>query len=74
VTRKLCERNIVAPFTPMREVEEETGVNGLQKLQKIITFFKRNGNFKITHWFEMESSFEVCWSVRRALKSSLVET
>jgi 8-oxo-dGTP pyrophosphatase MutT (NUDIX family) len=59
----------------MREVEEETGVNGLQKLQKIITFFKRNRKYKlITHWFEMESSFEVCWSVRRALKSSLVET
>jgi hypothetical protein len=45
----------------MREVEEETGVNQLrlQKLQNV-SHFKRNGKYKlkITHWFEMESSFE----------------
>jgi 8-oxo-dGTP pyrophosphatase MutT (NUDIX family) len=48
--------------TAMREVEEETGVNNLeivQKLQKTYHVFKRNGIFrlKITHWFEMKSTF-----------------
>ena len=47
----------------MREVEEETGVNNLQiikKLQKTYHVFKRNGIYKlkITHWFQMESTFE----------------
>jgi len=46
-----------------REVEEETGVNGLKvirKLQKTYHVFKRNGKYKlkITHWFEMETDFE----------------
>ncbi|MGQ7944740.1 NUDIX hydrolase [Flavobacterium sp. WC2509] len=46
-----------------REVEEETGVNGLkiiEKLQKTYHVFKRNGKYKlkITHWFEMETDFE----------------
>jgi 8-oxo-dGTP pyrophosphatase MutT (NUDIX family) len=49
--------------TAMREVEEETGVNGLtisNKLQKTYHVFKRNGKYKlkITHWFEMQSTFE----------------
>ena len=49
--------------TAMREVEEETGVNGLsitKKLQKTYHIFKRNGIYKlkITHWFEMHSTFE----------------
>jgi 8-oxo-dGTP pyrophosphatase MutT (NUDIX family) len=49
--------------TAMREVEEETGVNGLkikEKLQKTYHVFKRNGKYKlkITHWFEMETDFE----------------
>jgi len=49
--------------TAMREVEEETGVNGLSisnKLQKTYHIFKRKGVYKlkITHWFEMRSSFE----------------
>jgi ADP-ribose pyrophosphatase YjhB (NUDIX family) len=48
--------------TAMREVEEETGVNQLrlQKTTKNVSHFKRNGKYKlkITHWFEMESSFE----------------
>jgi 8-oxo-dGTP pyrophosphatase MutT (NUDIX family) len=49
--------------TAMREVEEETGVNELKvirKLQKTYHIFKRNGKYKlkITHWFEMESTFE----------------
>ena len=47
----------------MREVEEETGVNGLSishKLQKTYHVFRRNGKYKlkITHWFEMQSNFE----------------
>jgi 8-oxo-dGTP pyrophosphatase MutT (NUDIX family) len=49
--------------TAMREVEEETGVNGLsisKKLQKTYHIFKRNGVYKlkITHWFEMHSTFD----------------
>jgi 8-oxo-dGTP pyrophosphatase MutT (NUDIX family) len=49
--------------TAMREVEEETGVNLLtitNKLQKTYHVFKRNGKYKlkITHWFEMQSTFE----------------
>ncbi len=48
--------------TAMREVEEETGVNGLsitEKLQKTYHIFKRNGRYKlkITHWFEMKTNF-----------------
>jgi len=49
--------------TAMREVEEETGVGGLKitnKLQKTYHIFKRNGTYrlKITHWFEMKTSFD----------------
>jgi 8-oxo-dGTP pyrophosphatase MutT (NUDIX family) len=49
--------------TAMREVEEETGVNGLsisKKLQKTYHIFKRNGVYKlkITHWFEMHSTYD----------------
>lgn len=49
--------------TSIREVEEETGVNGLKiikKLQKTYHIFKRNGVYKlkITHWFEMQTDFE----------------
>ena len=47
----------------MREVEEETGVGQLEiirKLQKTYHIFKRNGRYKlkITHWYEMRSTFE----------------
>jgi len=49
--------------TSMREVDEETGVNGLKiikKLQKTYHIFKRNGIYKlkITHWFEMQTDFD----------------
>lgn len=49
--------------TAMREVEEETGVNGLKiirKLQKTYHVFKRNGQYKlkVTHWFEMKTSYD----------------
>ncbi len=48
--------------TAIREVEEETGVKGLKivrKLNKTYHIFKRNGRYKlkITHWFEMKTSF-----------------
>lgn len=47
----------------IREVEEETGVTGLEivrKIQKTYHIFKRNGRYKlkITHWFEMKSDFK----------------
>ena len=49
--------------TAIREVEEETGVTNLviaDKLQKTYHIFKRSGIYKlkITHWFEMRTSFE----------------
>ncbi|MCF8320545.1 MAG: NUDIX domain-containing protein [Flavobacterium sp.] len=49
--------------TAIREVEEETGVNGLsisKKLQKTYHIFKRNGIYKlkVTHWFEMQSTYD----------------
>lgn len=48
--------------TAIREVEEETGVKGLKitrKLSKTYHIFKRNGRYKlkITHWFEMKTSY-----------------
>jgi 8-oxo-dGTP pyrophosphatase MutT (NUDIX family) len=50
-------------FAAMREVEEETGVTNLEiieKLQKTYHIFKRNGKYKlkITHWFEMTTTFD----------------
>jgi 8-oxo-dGTP pyrophosphatase MutT (NUDIX family) len=52
---KMCD-------TAIREIEEETGVNKLKierKLQKTYHIFKRNGKYKlkVTHWFEMKSTF-----------------
>ncbi|WP_396183124.1 NUDIX hydrolase [Flavobacterium sp.] len=49
-------------YTAIREVEEETGVKGLKiirKLSKTYHIFKRSGRYKlkITHWFEMRTSF-----------------
>ena len=57
------EKGELLENTAMREVEEETGVNGLsisQKLQKTYHVFRRNGKYKlkITHWYEMQSDFE----------------
>ncbi|MDH7444583.1 NUDIX hydrolase [Aquimarina sp. 2201CG14-23] len=47
----------------VREVEEETGVTGLEItkfLYKTFHVFKRNGEFrlKVTYWFEMKTDFE----------------
>ena len=57
------EKGEVIEDTAMREVEEETGVGNLtvvKKLQKTYHIFKRNGRLKlkITHWFEMHTTFE----------------
>ncbi len=57
------EKNETIEETAMREVEEETGVNGLvitDKLQKTYHIFKRNGRYKlkITQWFEMRTKYE----------------
>ncbi|MGR7812252.1 NUDIX hydrolase [Lacinutrix undariae] len=48
--------------TSIREVEEETGVEGLEIVKPLdITYhiFKRHGKYKIkvTHWFEMKTAF-----------------
>lgn len=48
--------------TAIREVEEETGVTGLEIVKPLETtyhIFKRNGRYriKITYWFEMKTSF-----------------
>jgi len=56
-------KNEAIENTAIREVEEETGVNGLRitnKLQKTYHIFKRNGKYrlKITEWFEMHTEFE----------------
>jgi 8-oxo-dGTP pyrophosphatase MutT (NUDIX family) len=57
------ERGESMSSAAMREVEEETGVNGLEiirKLQKTYHIFQRNGKYKlkVTHWFEMKTDFE----------------
>nr|WP_321231148.1 NUDIX domain-containing protein [uncultured Psychroserpens sp.] len=49
--------------TSLREVEEETGVQGLEIVKPLDTtyhIFKRNGKHKIkvTYWFEMKTSFD----------------
>ena len=49
--------------TAIREVEEETGVTGLEItkfLYKSYHIFKRNGEFrlKVTYWFEMKTEYD----------------
>lgn len=49
--------------TAIREVEEETGVKGLEIVKPLETtyhIFKRRGRYriKITYWFEMKTSFD----------------
>lgn len=56
------EKNETIEKTAIREVEEETGVKGLQivkKLPKTYHVFKRNGQYKLkqTTWFEMKTNF-----------------
>ena len=56
------EKNESIEETAIREVTEETGVNGLEIVKPLETtyhIFKRNGRhrIKITYWFEMKTSF-----------------
>lgn len=57
------EHNESIEETAIREVEEETGVNGLKITKPLPTtyhIFKRNGKHKIkvTYWFEMTTNFD----------------
>ena len=58
-----AERKETIEETAIREVEEETGVEGLKITKPLPTtyhIFKRNGKHKIkvTYWFEMKTDFE----------------
>ncbi len=58
-----AERKESIEETAIREVEEETGVEGLKITKPLPTtyhIFKRNGKHKIkvTYWFEMKTNFE----------------
>ena len=58
-----AERKESIEETAVREVEEETGVDGLKitkQLQTTYHIFKRNGKhrIKITYWFEMTSKYK----------------
>jgi 8-oxo-dGTP pyrophosphatase MutT (NUDIX family) len=58
-----CDKGEEIEDCSIREVTEETGVGNLKitkKLQKTYHVFKRNGIYrlKITHWFEMTTTFE----------------
>jgi 8-oxo-dGTP pyrophosphatase MutT (NUDIX family) len=57
------ERKETIETTAIREVEEETGVSGLSITKQLPTtfhIFKRNYRYKIkiTHWFEMKTSYD----------------
>ncbi len=57
------EKNEHIETAAIREVEEETGVTGLEItkfLYKTYHIFKRNGEFrlKVTYWFEMKTEFD----------------
>ncbi|GAA4269396.1 NUDIX hydrolase [Hyunsoonleella aestuarii] len=57
------ERKETIEETSIREVEEETGVEGLEitkPLQTTYHIFKRNGRYKIkiTYWFEMKTNYD----------------
>jgi len=56
-------RNETIDKTALREVEEETGISGLEiikPLEMTYHIFKRNGRhrIKVTYWFEMKTSFD----------------
>ena len=58
-----AERRETIDKTALREVEEETGIEGLsitKPLEMTYHIFKRNGRYKIkiTYWFEMKTSFK----------------
>jgi 8-oxo-dGTP pyrophosphatase MutT (NUDIX family) len=58
-----AERNETIDKTAMREVEEETGIAGLEitrPLEMTYHIFKRNGRYriKVTYWFEMKTNYK----------------
>ena len=58
-----AEKGETIEETAIREVEEETKVEGLEIVKPLETtyhIFKRNGRYKIkiTYWFEMKTSFD----------------
>ena len=58
-----AERKETIEETAIREVEEETGVEGLKIIKPLPTtyhIFKRNGKhrIKVTYWFEMKTEFD----------------
>lgn len=57
------EKNETIEDTALREVEEETGVRGLEIIKPLNTtyhVFKRHGKYKIkiTYWFAMKTKFD----------------
>ncbi|KJD31844.1 NUDIX hydrolase [Tamlana sedimentorum] len=57
------ERKESIADSAIREVEEETGVKGLEIVKQLDTtyhIFKRNGQYKIkvTYWFEMKTNYK----------------
>jgi 8-oxo-dGTP pyrophosphatase MutT (NUDIX family) len=57
------EKNESIEASAIREVEEETGVEGLKVtkfLDKTYHVFKRKGRYrlKVTHWYEMRTSYQ----------------
>ncbi len=57
-----AEKKETIEQTALREVEEETGVNGLEIIKALDTtyhVFKRNGTYriKVTYWFEMQTAY-----------------
>ena len=58
-----AEKKETIDQTAIREVEEETGVQGLKitkPLEMTYHIFKRNGRYriKITYWFEMKTTYD----------------
>lgn len=58
-----AEKKETIEETSVREVEEETGVEGLKITKPLDTtyhIFKRNGRYKIkiTYWFEMKTNYD----------------
>ena len=58
-----AESNETIDKTALREVEEETGVQGLsitKPLEMTYHVFKRNGEYKlkVTYWFEMKTTYK----------------
>ncbi|MFK2820565.1 NUDIX domain-containing protein [Flavobacteriaceae sp. LMIT009] len=58
-----AERKETIDKTAVREVEEETGIKGLnvtKPLEMTYHIFKRNGKhrIKVTYWFEMHSNYD----------------